>query len=55
MKRHIHNITSLPSISRAISEARTEVFTGCVSNDTCRNNEEYLAQAEALGRWAAEE
>lgn len=55
MKRHIRNITSLPSVSRAISEARTEVFTGCVSDDTCRNSKDYLARGAALGRWAAEE
>lgn len=55
MKRHIHNITSLPSVSRAVSEARTEVFTGCVSDATCRDSEVYLARAAALGRWVAEE
>ena len=49
MKRHIRNITSLPSVSRAISEARTEVFTGCVSNDTCRNSGDYLARGAAPG------
>lgn len=54
MERHIRNITSLPSVSRAISEARTEVFTGCVSDATCRDNKDYLARAAALGRWAAE-
>ena len=54
MKRHIHNITSLPSVSRAISETRTEVFTDCVSDATCKNSDVYLARAAALGRWAAE-
>lgn len=54
MERHIRNITSLPSVSRAISEARTEVFTGCVSDATCRDSKDYLARGAALGRWAAE-
>lgn len=54
MERHIRNITSLPSVSRAISEARTEVFTGCVSDAACRDSKDYLARGAALGRWAAE-
>src|SRR5574344_1632777 len=32
MKRHVRNITSLPSISRTICETKTEVFTDCISN-----------------------
>lgn len=52
MKRHVKNILTLPSVSRAISEYRTEVFTGCASKSTCREREDYLERARAIGRWA---
>lgn len=54
MKRHVRNILTLPSVNRAISEYRTEVFTKCDSKSACRENTEYLERAEALGHWAAE-
>lgn len=53
MKRHVRNITTLPSISRAIEEDRTEVFTGCVADSTCADSAEYLARAREIGVWAA--
>lgn len=53
MKRHIRNITSLPSVHRAIAEERIEVFTDCVSNTTCRNTPDYLQRADRIGAWAA--
>ena len=48
MKRHVKNILTLPSVSRAISEYRTEVFTQCVSDSTCRDRADYLERAERL-------
>ena len=54
MKRHIRNITTLPSVHRAISDERIEVFTGCSSASTCRDTPDYLRRARELGRWAAE-
>lgn len=51
MKHHVHNITVLPSISRAISASRTEIFTDCTDRDTCGNTMEYLARARSLGAW----
>jgi len=54
MKRHVRNITTLPSISRAIKEDRTEVFTDCIAKTTCAESEEYLSRARAIGAWAAE-
>lgn len=54
MKRHVRNILTLPSVSRAILEYRTEVFTGCVSDSTCAEREDYLERARDIGRWAAE-
>lgn len=53
MKRHVSNILTLPSVSRAISEYRTEVFTGCISDGTCQEREDYLERARAIARWAA--
>lgn len=55
MKRHVRNILTLPSVSRVISEYRTEVFTGCISDSTCRDREDYLERARTIARWAAEE
>lgn len=49
MKRNVELITTLPSLSRAISEARTEVFNGCGKKDTCAGSKEYLERAAALG------
>lgn len=54
MKRHIRNITTLPSVRRSISEERIEVFTHCGSHDTCRETPEYLQRAEIVGEWAAQ-
>lgn len=52
MKRHVRNITTLPSISRAISETQTEVFTGCQSAATVRETPAYLEKAKSIGMWA---
>lgn len=54
MKRHVRNITTLPSISRVLTETRTEVFTNCVAKTTCAESENYLKRACAIGAWAAE-
>lgn len=54
MKRHVKNILTLPSVSRAISEYRTEVFTQCVALSTCAERAEYLERARELARWAAQ-
>ena len=53
MKRHVRNILTLPSVSRAISEYRTEVFTQCVSDSTCHDRADYLDRAKEIARWAA--
>ena len=45
MKRHVRNILTLPSVNRAISEYRTEVFTQCVSDSTCHDRPDYLERA----------
>lgn len=52
MNRNVELITTLPSLSRAISESRTEVFNGCGKKDTCANSKEYLERAAEVGRWA---
>ena len=54
MKRHLRNILTLPSVSRAISEYRTEVFTQCASDLTCHDRVDYLERAREVARWAAE-
>lgn len=54
MERHVRNILTLPSVSRSISEYRTEVFTQCVSNSTCRERTDYLERARKIARWTAE-
>lgn len=54
MIRHVNNITTLPSIARTIAGEKTEVFTSCVSSDTCAQSKRYLARARKIGRWAAE-
>lgn len=54
MKRHVKNIVILPSVSRAISEYRTEVFTQCVTDTTCHDRPDYLDRAKAIAQWAAE-
>ncbi len=54
MTRHVRNITTLPSIARTIEGEKIEVFTRCVSDDTCAKTEEYLARAREIGSWAAE-
>lgn len=52
MKRHVKNILTLPSVSRAISEYRTEVFTQCVAPSACRDRQDYLERAKEIARWA---
>ena len=54
MKRHVRNITTLPSISRAISEERIEVFTNCNTKTTCKNMDQYLQMARDIGAWAVQ-
>lgn len=54
MKRHVRNILTLPSVSRAISEYRTEVFTQCVSDSTCHDRADYLNRAKEVARWAVQ-
>lgn len=54
MKRHVRNILTLPSISRAVSGYRTEVFTECISDVTCSNRTDYLERARKIARWAIE-
>lgn len=54
MKRHVSNILTLPSVNRAISEYRTEVFTNCVSSNSCRDPADYLERARQIARWVAE-
>lgn len=54
MKRHVRNIVTLPSVSRTISDYRTEVFTNCNSTSTCQDTLEYLERAKAVARWALE-
>lgn len=49
-----YNCLTLPSVSRSISEYRTEVFTKCVSNFTCRDRTDYLERAREIARWTAE-
>lgn len=53
MKHHVRNILTLPSVSRAIEAHRTEVFTGCGSNTTCKEREDYLARAREAAHWVA--
>lgn len=55
MKHHVQLIVDLPSIQRSVQEERTEVFTGCVRNDTCKNSVAYLDRAEAIAHWVCEE
>lgn len=54
MKRHVKNILTLPSLNRAISEYKTEVFTECGSRFVCHDREDYLERAKAIARWAIE-
>ena len=54
MKRHVKNILTLPSVSRAISQYRTEVFTQCVSDSICHDRPDYLERALKIVRWAVE-
>ena len=54
MKHHAELIVDLPSIQRSVEAERTEVFTGCVSHDTCKNSTEYLDRASELARWVCE-
>lgn len=53
MKRHVRNITTLPSIARTISDTRTEVFDHCEASTTCAETPAYLNRAKDIGRWAA--
>ena len=54
MKRHVRKILPLPSVNRATSEYRTEVFTQCVSDSTCHDRPDYLERAREIARWATE-
>lgn len=54
MKRHVRNILILPSVNRAISQYRTEVFRKCVAPSTCRESDAYQKRAEAVGRWVVQ-
>lgn len=54
MKHHVRNILTLPSVSRIISEYRTEVFTRCTSDSTCHDRPDYLERVREAARWAAE-
>lgn len=54
MKRHVRNILTLPSVSRSISEYRTEVFTQCVSGSACLDRPDYLERAREITRWTVE-
>lgn len=54
MKHHVQLIVDLPSIQRSVEAERTEVFTDCVSRDTCRNTAAYLDRASAAARWVCE-
>lgn len=38
----------------AITEFRTEVFTGCGNHNSCRENPGYLDRARKIAVWAAE-
>ena len=54
MKHHVRLIVDLPSIRRSVEEARTEVFTGCGSRNTCKNSAAYLDRARAIAGWVCE-
>lgn len=54
MKRHVRNILTLPSISRAVSEYQTEVFTQCVSDSACSSRPDYLERARKTAHWVIE-
>ena len=54
MKRHVRNITVLPSVARTIRGEMIEVFTECNSNDSCSNSAEYLETARQIAKWACE-
>ena len=51
MKHHVQLIVDLPSIQRSVEAERTEVFTGCVSRNTCKNSTAYLDRASEIARW----
>lgn len=48
MKRHVSNILTLPSVSRAIKEYKTEVFGQCMTNTTCQERVDYLNRVKEL-------
>lgn len=54
MKHHVWNILTLPSVSRTITEFRTEIFTECISKSTCSERADYLERAKQIVGWAAE-
>ena len=54
MKHHVQLIVDLPSIHRSVEEEKTEVFTKCISKDTCKNSEAYLERAREIARWVCE-
>ena len=54
MKHHVQLIVDLPSIQRSVEAERTEVFTGCGSDYTCKNSTAYLDRASAIARWVCE-
>lgn len=54
MKHHVQLIVDLPSLQRSVQDERTEVFTGCGSQDTCANSAAYLDRARDIARWVCE-
>lgn len=55
MKHHVDLILTLPSLSRAITAYRTEVFTNCNSDTTCLENATYLERVKTAALWVAGE
>ncbi len=55
MKHHVQLIVDLPSIQRSVKEERTEVFTGCIHADTCKNSADYQTRAREMTQWVCEE
>lgn len=54
LKQQVAGILTLPSLSRAITEFQSQVFTGCTTSDTCKNTSDYLKCARRIGTWAAQ-
>lgn len=55
MKHIADLVLNLPSIHRAVSDYKTEVFTSCMQHDTCAKTEAYLERARALASWSVQE